>query len=236
MTKQLFPCRVEELPIIGGFIVSNAEKDLADFSSFSPLFTSEYLDGIKKKVSDCQKIMSSSVVTKELKAVTEKLTDTYNNILRIALNQLEGYLNLAGKELDIATKDFGLKAVRSSIANGNVEGIIANMQKVIVPVKRNEAVLSSKGMSAELTDKLEEITKEINALNLKQNELMSDRSRLTDENLNLFNDLWESLQPILKTGQALYKGIDPVKLKDYTVSQLIKRVNAEGKRTAPSNP
>jgi hypothetical protein len=46
----------------------------------------------------------------------------------------------------------------------------------------------------------------------------------------LLNDLCDSLHPILDAAKALYRGVDDVKLKDYTVLQLKKRINAEGKR------
>ena len=223
MTKQLFSCRVEELPVIGEFILSSAETDLADFSDFSPVFTSGYLSEIKAKITICQGVITSSAVSKELKAATEKLYAACAD-LRIPLNQLEGYLNLSAKELDIAVKDFGLKGARADITNGNVEGVIANTQKVLVHVTRNQAALTTVGIPGGYVASMETRIAEINALNVKQNELISKRGRLSDENMTLFNDLWESMQLILKTGRALYKGVNPVKLKDYTMSQLEKRV------------
>lgn len=37
---------------------------------------------------------------------------------------------------------------------------------------------------------------------------------------------------VLKTGRLLYRGVDDVKLKDYTLAQLLKRINAEGGNSA----
>jgi hypothetical protein len=71
---------------------------------------------------------------------------------------------------------------------------------------------------------------EISALNVKQNDLVSKRNRLTKQNIEMFNDLWESLQPVLKTAKAIYRGVDDVKLKDYTIAQLLKRINATRKK------
>ena len=174
-------------------------------------------------------ILVHDVVNRKL---TEKL---YANCadLRIPLNQLEGYLNLSAKDLDIAVKDFRLKGVRADITNGNVEGVIANTQKVLVHVTRNQTVLTAVGMTGNFVAGMETRIAEINNLNLNQNELISKRGRLSDENMTLFNDLWESLQSILKTGRALYKGVNPVKLKDYTMSQLEKRVHR--KTASPSS-
>jgi hypothetical protein len=82
---------------------------------------------------------------------------------------------------------------------------------------------------------MEAKVKQIESLNIRQNDLIRERNRLTEKNTNLFNDLWKSLQPVLNTAKAIYRGVDAVKLKDYTVTQLVKRIHAEGKRkpTAP---
>ena len=225
-TNKLFPCRIEELPVIGDFLLNSAKRDLSDFEGFSPMFTTGYLSEIDDKVAGCRTVVSTSVVSKELKATTDKLTKTYTG-LRVPLNKLEGYLKLSANELDISVADFGLKKLRDTISKGNVEGIARNMQTFLTQVKRNQEALTAKGMTTALTEELESATQEIEGLNVKQNELISRRGRLSDENQNLFNELWSSLQTILKTGQALYKGSDSVKLKDYTMAQLLKRVNVE---------
>jgi hypothetical protein len=96
-------------------------------------------------------------------------------------------------------------------------------------VERNQSVLAAKGLKSKLIKEIETQIHEINELNMIQNELISKRNRLTEKNIVLFNDLWASLQPVLKTAKAIYRGVDEEKLKDYTVTQLIKRINA-GKR------
>lgn len=149
----MFPCRIEELPPIGKFLVSSAKNDLADFSKFSPTFTDEFVEGIVQKVAACDEVISSSVVSKKLKTVTENLKQTYIG-LRLPLNQLEGYLNLSGGKLDIAVNDFGLKEVRKGISKGNVEGIIACGQKMLIHVKRNQEVLEEQGMKPELPEEI----------------------------------------------------------------------------------
>jgi hypothetical protein len=105
-----------------------------------------------------------------------------------------------------------------------------NMHKLLTVVRRNLSVLETKGLRSELVSDIESQIGEISALNTRQNDLISDRNRLTKQNIELFNDLWESLQPVLKTAKAIYRGVDDTKLKDYTVAQLMKRINAGRKR------
>jgi hypothetical protein len=224
MAKQLFPCKVEELPVIGEFLVKSAHRDLGDFTSFSPLFTAEYLADIEQKVAMCRSTVSGSVAAKELKTTTERLTEKCEG-LRTSLNKLEGYLQLGGKQLSMAVSDFGLKEVRSAIGRGNVEGVLAQLQGLLERVARDTAALTAVGMPAELVAELSAAQEEVNNLNLRQNELIGERGRLSDESQRLFNDLWESLQMLLKTAQAMYRGANAVKLKDYTVAELLRRIN-----------
>jgi hypothetical protein len=229
MTTKKFSFKIEELPIVGEFILERVSKDIADFLAYSSLFTPDYLATIQKKIVVCKEVVASSTVTKELKAVTQQLGNKSKG-LRIKMNVLEGYLKIGAKELDILLEDVGLKGVRRDITNNNTEGLILNVQKSLTAVKRNQPVLATKGMKPELIVDIETHVQEIDALNVKQNNMISDRNRLTKSNIESFNDLWDSLHPVLDAAKAIYRGVDDVKLKDYTIAQLKKRINAEGKR------
>jgi hypothetical protein len=229
MAKKFFPVKLEELPVIGEFVLNSAKKDLSEFSAFSSLFSSDYLMKIEAKNTACRELVSSSTISKELKAVTQQLKDKSGG-LRVKLNSLEGYLILAASDLDISVPDVGLKNVRHVIANGNTEGLLSNMKKSLTAVKRNLPALEAKGLSPKWVDGMEAEMKVIDLLNAKQNDLISERNRLTESNTLVCNELWESLQPILKTAKAIYKGVDDAKLKDYTIIQLVKRINADSKK------
>lgn len=224
--KRLFHCKIEDVPVIGEFVTGSARKDIADFSSFSPVFTASYFDEIDAKIVVCREKVRSWVVIQELKATTEKLTNTTGS-LRVKLNLLEGYLKLAASELDVKATDMGLSIVRSAVGRGNTEKVIMGVTEMLVAVRRNQAALEAQGMKPALINEIAVIAQEINKLNVRQNELESARNRLTEENTGLFNDLWKALLPVFETGKALYRGVDEAKLKDYTVTQLIKRINHE---------
>jgi hypothetical protein len=228
-TKKLFQCKFEELPTIGEFAVGSARRDIADFSGFSPVFTPSALDEIEGKIAACKEKVRSWTVTRELKSTTEKLNAVTRG-LRVKLNALEGYMKLASGELDISIADTGVSVVRRAIARGNTEGVIAGVTNMLVAVKRNIKTLEPKGLKSDLIDGIAATTQEINALNVRQNELESERNRLTEENIEMFNGLWKALSPVFETGRALYRGVNEAKLKDYTVAQLVKRVNAERKK------
>jgi hypothetical protein len=228
-TKKLFKCKFEELPVVGEFVVGSARRDMADFSGYSPVFTPAALDEIEGRIAVCREKVRSWVVVRELKSTTEKLAATTNS-LRVKLNVLEGYVKLASGELDIFVADTGIPIIRSAISRGNTEGVIAGVTNMLAAVNRNMKALEAKGLKSALIDDITATTREINALNVRQNELESERNRLTEENTELFNGLWKALSPLFGTGKALYRGVNNAKLKDYTMVQLVKRINAETKK------
>jgi hypothetical protein len=234
MKIKKFQCKIEDLPVIAAFILNSLKKDFNDFINFSSLFTCDYLAMIEAKINTCRELMSSSIITKELKAVTKQLYDKSKG-LRVKLNILEGYLKLVAGSLDVTVEDVGLKSVRNDITRCNTEGLMSNMRKVIITVKRNQAALEAAGFKSTLIDDIENQIREIDAINAKQNNLTSDRNRLTNQNIEMFNDLWDSLQPVLKAAKAIYRGVDDVKLKDYTMSQLVKRTNAAKRKETEEN-
>jgi hypothetical protein len=225
MTRK-FKCKVEELPVIAGFVLSNLKKDMDEFNAYSTMFTPNLVIAIESKINACEKLISSSTVTKELKMVTIQLSDKSKG-LRVKLNVVEGYIKLAGNDLDVTLEDVGLRSVRVAISSNNTEGLILNMRKFIDVVKRNMNALVAKGLRPEVIADFETQIDEISVLNTKQNDLISERNRMTKQNIETFNDLWDSLQPVFNAAKAMYRGVDDTKLKDYTVTQLISRVNAK---------
>lgn len=59
----------------------------------------------------------------------------------------------------------------------------------------------------------------------KQYEILINRKTIKQNNLGLFNELYDQLCEILKIGNILYKQTDPVKTKEYTFTELMKRVS-----------
>jgi hypothetical protein len=226
MSTKKFTGKIEDVPMIGEFVVNNAERDINDFNGYSAKFTVDYLATVKSKVEVCKELAKSSTITKELKSATHQLYSTTKNF-RIKLNALEGYLKLGANNLDIAVEDFGLKKVRSNITRSNIEGFLSSMRTSLVAVKRNQPALEAQGMKPAFIDEIETHLREINLLNVRQNELISKRNRLTSDNMDKFNDLWSNLKLIMNTAKAIYQGVNEVKLKDYTIAQLKRRVNAE---------
>lgn len=227
MEKRKFSFKIEELVVIAAVILESVRKDIADFMAFSSVFTVEFLDAIDEKIEACKTLINSSSIAKELKLITE---DVYkkSDAFRSKFNALEVYFKYAVGQIDIQVSDTGIKAARLNISRGNTEGVVSDARKVLANAKKNRAALEAKGMKPEFLVAFEAEINEVEVLNNKQITLKNEMLRQTDTNMGTYNDLWSDISIITDAAKAIYRGVDDVKLKNYNISLLRKRINAEG--------
>lgn len=236
MEKKKFNCKMQDIPVIAGFLLSSMERDKADFISFSPMYADPFMADLRDKQNECYEIVKAADVLKHQKVVKTQI-DTSVAQLRVLLNKNEGYLKLAEKELDIKLDDFGIKATRNGIAKNDIEKTISEGRTLVINLKRNATILNAKGLKQEGIEEVAIAINELNTLNEKHNTLKNDRSRAAGDNNVKLNEMWDLISMITSAGRALYKGSDAIKLKEYTMSNLQKRVyNETSKSETPAEP
>ena len=226
-------CKTEEVPVVARYVLNSLRVDLTDFRNFSSMYSEELITSVEAQKNVCSELIKTSAITGQLKLITQQLNEKANT-LRISLNPLEGYLILGSKELDIQVADFELKRIRKNIASGNMEGVIQDVTTLISNLKRNGTALANVGMNAQIIDDLQAIAANIRVLNEAQHLKESERSRMLDSNQKEFNKMWKMITMITKSAQAIYRGVNNVKLKEYTISNLIKK--AKNNNNDPNKP
>jgi hypothetical protein len=214
---------MESIPVLGEFVVNSAERDIADFNGYSAMFTVDYFASIRAKIEVCAELIKSTLVSNELKAVTIQLHGKAK-AFRVKLNALEGCLKLGAGKLDVAIEDIGLKNIKSNISGGNVEKMLSSMQISLKAIRRNLPALKAQGLTPTLIDDIESHLREIRILREKQKALKSRRTSLTTENIDKFYDLWNNLRLIMNTAKVIYRDVDEVRLQDYNIAILKKRI------------
>lgn len=225
---------MEEVPVLAGFVIESLRQDLTDFQANFPDYTLAKVDALALKRNYCLELERSNSLIQQLKNATAKLVEK-ELALRPALNKLEGYVKRTSEGLDIAADGFGIRAVRENISRGNDEGIIGGMKTLLTNITRNQTVLEAKGLKPEFVNELAAATAEIDALNNEQNRLENERNKTTSANIKDYNELWDMATAVCSDARAIYKGVDEVKLKKYSLSALLKRVNAEGERASKTD-
>jgi hypothetical protein len=121
--KLKIQCRIEELPVLGGFLVNSMQTSLADFTAYSPDYNNAYMTAANADLATIEGLVNPKQVTAELKIITSRI---YANMaaLRSKIDFLEGYINRA-TGLTIGKKDFGISVVRQKNNKGDVEGLVS---------------------------------------------------------------------------------------------------------------
>lgn len=237
MSQKEFYCKNEEVPAISGEVVSNYERDFADFSEFSSEFTLQLAEELKQKRAHCLTMVKTKEVTEQMKSLTEQLPKTIKAI-RLSVNKAEGYILLAEKLLDLPVSGFSISEFRTELSVKNIPAIVLQGNTLYTKLVRNQTVLASKGMSDEFLTLYKSQIDELDAQKITQKNKMSERAQTTDSNTKDFNELWEMTTKILVAAQAMYRGVNDLKLKDYTISHLRKQLRAKGSdgKDAGANP
>ena len=228
MNTRIFNCKDEELPVVSKAVAFALKRDIADFTAYSPKFTDAYVTDYENKITVVTDLLEPQSETLAKKIITERYSNTMNNLID-PINRVTGYLNLAKATLNITPASFGLAALRKSIVNHDVEGVIANLHIVLANIQTYKAPLAEQGLTDELINVLTTAFNSLAEDKQKQIEIISNRRSIVQNNVSLLNELYLQTSEILSVGKILYKATDPAKLSDYTFSELLKKVRQVAK-------
>ena len=218
-----FNCKIEELPVVCGFVALSLERDLTQFSQFSPVFTPDYLVAYKAKIEAVKELIAPQSETVELKLINEHTYSVCDGLID-SINHLEGYIQLAGASVPISATDFGLTKLRKNARAHEVESVMPLLLTVDSNITKYYAQLMAKGLTDALKIKFSEARVMLaNDKNTKYS-LISNRAAMVQNNMGQLNELYANLVEICDIGKILFKLTDKAKLKDYTFVQLMKKV------------
>jgi hypothetical protein len=218
-----FDCKSEELPIVCRFCASSLSRDLADFTTFSPVFDAPYLASFKARIEAVQELVQPQSETIELKVLTQHIYHTLDDLIS-PINHLGGYLQLTGKEIPISSADFGLVSLRKSVRVRDVENVLKQLHIVGENIHKYKTALMVKGLTEALIAKFTEVAIPLTANKEKKYLMVSNRAVIVQNNRGLLNELGDQLAEICRIGKILYGQTDKAKLKDYTFAQIMKQI------------
>ncbi len=230
MEKKLFPCRVYELPVLGGSVQICLVRDASAFLPYIAFHAPFPADFLAQTII-IEGVVYPKVIINQMKVVT---LNVINNSfgLRPLLNSAEIFFDSAKAGLNMKVEDMGLHVVRVAIDKGDVETLLAAGHILNGNIAQNHAVLETKGMTTAMQDALVEAFATIKADNYTQTSMRQLRSSTTEEDMILYNDYWTTyVAPTLKAGKLIFKISSPAKAKDYTASNLIAAMRHDALQT-----
>ncbi len=227
--KLRITCRIEELPVLGSFLLTSMQGSLADFTGYSPDYNAAYMTTANADQSVIENLVNPKQLTAELKVITFRI---YGNmsILRGKIDLLEGYINRA-TGLTIGKKDFGISEVRKKNNRKDTEGLIAALVFLLTNASNNMPALVLKGYTPAQHTALTALKDAFKTDNTAQNTKVNDRNNKVVANYAKLNAFWDKLVDIADAGKRIYKSTAPNRLDDFTMSKLKARINQERNNT-----
>lgn len=222
-------CRIEEVPVLGGFLLTSMQVNLADFTGYSPDYNAAFMTAANADMALIEALINPKQLTAELKVITSRM---YTNMtaLRGKIDLLEGYIKRA-TGLTMDKKDFGISTVRAKNNNGDVEGLVAALTYLLSNVSANMVALTAKGYTAAQHTSLTTLKDDLKADNIAQNAKMNDRNNKVIANYGAINAFWDKIVDISDAGKRIYKTAAPNKVDDFTMSKLKARIRQEQNNT-----
>ena len=222
MIEKNYSCKNEELPVIAGYLLFTIKRDLNIFTDFSPKFNAAYVAAFEAKTNQVTHILNPRAETVDMKAVTENLYAAMDRLLD-PIAKLERYVKLAGSDVPVNVKDFGLSKLRKRIWARDAEGVLDGLKTVNSYIDAYATQLEAQGLSEGMINLFLTSSTTINDYNQKQYEIFAERKVLVETNQQTLNELYKFIAEVCDIGKVIFRG-NPALTKAYTFSELKKRV------------
>jgi hypothetical protein len=148
-------------------------------------------------------------------------------------NKLENYAKKALGDNGSQIADFGFKNLRIDLKNKNDEGTIKRLKELLQHTDAHMAALQPKGFTSTMRDSFKAFIDAFEIDIKSQSRKIDERKYLVKDNNKEYEALWEMINTdLLETGKVIYKEKDKEKVKDYTYTELIKKIRIARKKEA----
>ena len=227
-TNRQYSCKDEELLPISKFTLFSLKRDITEFAAFSNQFNEQYATDLETVITQVESVLEPEAETLALKLINQNIEQRYVDTHKLILI-IEGYLKLSKKETGLTSASIGISTLRKSLYKHDIEAVLNGIKVLTGNIQNYSAALEAKGMPATTVKSLQDLQTVLAENKQKQFEIKTKRAGLVQDNTVLFNRLFEKLSEIFTIGKVLYKTSNPAKYKDYTFTQLKKKVrNVKG--------
>lgn len=175
--------------------------DITDFSNFDKDLDQAYLDNLTATILNAEKVSQDNQIIDQLVQKTdlvEKLLDD----CRIAAQGSKYFIEKAFPNNKSKWNEFGYndynEARRSQLK------MIQYMNVLYKVTNSNKDALLAAGYDQTKIDELNTLANQLNVANTDQQVFMKERARLTNQRVELMNEVWIIIQNICKVGKIIY--------------------------------
>ena len=222
-----FNFRNEELVPLAKLLRDHYSQDQADFRELLPgVYDADFLDDYDARLTAADQVVSARVGQGQSAAITQRIAET-GAALPGLLNRLEARARRA-KGLTVPLKMLGIQAARVAFQVGDLERLDTALKVILRNLDDNAAALAATGHTATETATLRTLHQTLMADSAAQDASQTSSQRMTAASMAVLNQLYAAMRLVLADGKSLYRTVDSVKLKGYTLRELLKRVRLQG--------
>ena len=215
--------RIEDKIAVSEFIEVLFLEDKAKFTAKFTRYEDPFADDFHTLLLGCKAIVSTGFYITQIKNVTELMQVTAISI-RGDLNDIEMMAINAGDALNMKWEDMGFKQMRLSISSKNMEGLTPAWNVLNANIAANDAALTDEGLTPAIVAALKAKVDAVNALNVKQFDMMQQKADTVAVNHEKFDDLWQLATNISRAGKVIFKYDNPTRAKAYIINHMLKQI------------
>lgn len=221
------PFRFEEITTVVDIIIGRVTRDYDDFRNYSAtVFDDQFIPELTALNDDVEARTHTRAYLNQVKVFTVNIRRDME-LVKAKLWDMEGYILLAKKELPIALKDFRIKDVRDKIHKHDVEGAMGKLDITMGLVDEYITPLKAKGYTDPKRAEMTTLKDAINRANRDQELKKDEKEAAVRENEGSILELWEKASVALDAGKRIYRYSNPEKAKEYTATEIKKRIRNE---------
>jgi hypothetical protein len=210
-------------------ITTSLSGNLADLSMARTTWTSDYATALATKIDDAIENYLGLDKKKELRDATARLATLQNPAMR-DLSFIKTQIDVDfGKEAKEILKKLGFDKNLRAVQKGDQEALI----QLLYAFKKGltdelKTQITEKGTNPALLERIVAYADQLKDANISQETLKETTKVISEEAVNVFNEIYEELIGICKIASSFYQ-YEPLKKEQFTFSKVVSNMNAAGK-------
>jgi Carboxypeptidase regulatory-like domain len=215
----------EDIPIVGGMILSAFKRNKASFINFSSIFDGSFEAEMEQAIQAVYDRRRPADVFDKQKKVTIDL-GIQVDIMQEQLRLLGDYVKLAEPNLKTLYKHYHIKKAREALHKNNVEGTINHCQIIIEKIETDDAAaLDAVDFNAAKLADFKDLLSLIILLNQEQNDMMDERQDVRADEQALFDTMFDYVNKVISVGKSMYTYKEKQKYDDFSINNILGRIN-----------
>jgi len=220
-----------EMLLASKTIANNLSENLSDLSIARTTWTDKYAAGLELRIDDAIENYLGLDKKRTLREASSHLASIQNPAMRdLSFLKTQIVVDFDQASVEIL-KRLGFEKHLRDVQKGNQEALIQLLYAFRKGMSKDlKDQITAKGTNPALIERLIAYAEDLKEANVSQESLKESTKLLSEEAIEIFNDIYEEVMGICKIAAAFYQ-YEPLKKEQFTFSKAISNMSAAHKVT-----